>query len=296
MFKGIFTALITPFKSGEVDYQAYEKMVRWQIESGVHGLVVAGTTGEGSSLSKEEFSKLVETAVKTAKGKVAIIANTGVNSTSGSIELTKRAQELKANGVMLISPYYVKPTQEGIYQHFKEVHDASDLPIMLYNNPGRTGVDINNSTLARLSKLPRINALKECSGNPIRCTELKLLVENDFRILAGDDVLSLPYYSQGADGLVSTAGNVVPSLMVKLYDLWNNGEIKEAMELQSILLPLNQILFCESNPIPVKYAASQFGICTGDLRLPLIGPSEENRKLIRETLENLKIRLNEYSN
>lgn len=295
MFKGIFTAVITPFKSGEVDYQAFENMINWQIESGVNGVVVAGTTGEGSSLTKEEFSKLAETAVKTAKNRIKIIANTGLNSTFDSIELTQVAQEFKVDGVMLISPYYVKPTQEGLYQHFKAIHDVTNLPIMLYNNPGRTGVDINNTTIARLSKLPRIKALKDCSANPIRCTELKLLVNDDFKILVGDDVLSLPYYSQGADGLVSTAGNIVPSLMVKLYNLWHNAKIKEAIELQSILLPLNQVLFCESNPIPLKYAASLFEICSADLRLPLVGPSEENKKLIRETLENLKIRLNGHS-
>ena len=296
MFKGIITALITPFKSGEVDYQAFENLVNWQIESGVHGVIVAGTTGEGSNLTKKEFLALVELAIKTAKGRVSVIVNTGLNSTFETIELTQAAQELKADAVMLIAPYYVKPTQEGMYQHFKAIHDVTNLPIMLYNNPPRTSVDISNEVIVKLSKLPRIKALKECSGNVVKCTQLMLEIDKDFDILAGDDVLALPYYSQGAVGLVSAVANIVPSLTVKLYNLWNKNKIKEAMELQSILLPLHQVLFCESNPIAIKYAASQFGICSEELRLPLVGPSEANRKLVRETLENLKAKLYDSSN
>ncbi len=295
MFKGIITALVTPFKAGEVDYQSFENLINWQIESGVHGIVVAGTTGEGSNITKEEFVALVKLAVKTAKKRVPVIVNTGLNSTFDSIELTQTAQELKADGVMLITPYYVKPTQEGIYQHFKAIHDVTNLPIMLYNNPPRTSVDISNEVLVRLAKLPRIKALKDCSSSAIKCSQLKLEIGEDFNILTGDDILALPYYSQGAVGLVSAVANIVPSLTVRLYNLWNENKIKEAIKLQSILLPLHQVLFCESNPIAIKYAASQFGICTDELRLPLVGPSEANRKLIHETLENLKVKLNEYS-
>ena len=296
MFKGIFTALITPFKSGEVDYKAFENLINWQIESGVHGLIVAGTTGEGPSLKNEEFLQLVKLAIKIANGRVPIIANTGLNSTSTSIELTKAAEKLKVDGVMLISPYYVKPTQEGLYQHFKAIHDASNVPILLYNNPPRTSVDLSNETLVRLSKLPRIKGLKDCSGNPIKCSQLKLMLDGDFDIVTGDDILALPYYSQGAVGIVSAVANIVPSLTVKLYHLWSNNRIQDAIELQAILLPLHEALFCESNPIAIKYAASQFGICTPELRLPLLGPSEHNKKLVLDVLEKLQMKLNEYSN
>lgn len=291
MFKGITTALITPFKSGEVDYDAFANLVEWQIDSGVHGLIVAGTTGEGPALSDQEFIELVKIAVNTSNGKVPIIANTGLNSTSASVELTKTTEKFGVDGIMTIVPYYVKPTQEGLYQHFKAIHDASNVPILLYNNPPRTSIDLSNETLIRLAQLPRIKALKDCSGNPIKCSKLKLLLDDAFDILTGDDILALPYYSQGAVGLVSAVANVVPSLTVKLYNLWQENKIKEAVELQAILLPLHEALFCESNPIAVKYAASQFGICSPELRLPLVGPSEANQKLIQDTLQDLKIKL-----
>lgn len=291
MFKGVTTALITPFKSGEVDYGAFTNLVEWQIESGVHGLIVAGTTGEGPTLKDQEFVELVKIAIKTSNKRVPVIANTGLNSTSASIELTKVAEKLGVDGIMAIAPYYVKPTQEGLYQHFKAIHDASNVPILLYNNPPRTSIDISNETLVRLAQLPRIKGLKDCSGNPIKCTKLKLLLDDDFDITTGDDILALPYYSQGAVGLVSAVANVVPSLTVKLYNLWQENKIKEAMELQAILLPLHEALFCESNPIAIKYAASQFGICSPELRLPLVGPSEANQKLVQDTLQDLKMKL-----
>lgn len=291
MFKGIFTALITPFKDRTVDYKAFEQMINWQIKSGVHGLVIAGSTGEGANLSREEFVKLVELAVKTAKGRISIIANTGLNSTIASIDLTQETHDLGVDGVMLVSPYYMKPTQEGLYQHFKAIHDSTNIPIMLYNVPGRSAVDISNEVIVKLSKLGRVVALKDATGDVLRCSDLRQEVSEEFKILSGDDSLSLPFYSQGADGVISVSSNIVPSLIVKLHNLWQENKIKKAMELQSILLPLNKVLFCESNPIAVKYAASQFKICSPELRLPLIGPSDENKKLIRETLEDLKNRL-----
>ncbi len=296
MFKGIFTALITPFKHGEVDIKSFERMINWQIESGIHGLVIGGSTGEGQSLTREEFIQIVSAAVKISKGRVPIIANTGLNSTFNSIELTQEAQELKVDGVMLVSPYYIKPSQEGLYQHFKAIHDVTNVPILLYNAPGRTCVDINNETIIRLAQLPRITALKDCSANPIRCTQLKQKLDDNFEIVTGDDVLALPYYSQGAVGVVSVTANIVPSLMVKLHHLWQNNRIKDAIELQAMLLPLNEVLFCETNPIAVKYAASQFELCSADLRLPLTSPSESNKKLVRETLEALKVKLYDRSN
>jgi 4-hydroxy-tetrahydrodipicolinate synthase len=291
MFKGIFTAILTPFKYGEVDYPAFEKMVDWQIESGINGLVVGGSTGEGQNLTKEELLKLVEIAVKQSKGRIKIIANTGLNSTVNSIELTKATEALKVDAVMLVAPYYVKPTQEGMYQHFKAVHDAVKLPIIIYNIPGRTGVDISNETLVRLASLERIVALKDSTGNVLRCGQLRQQVSSKFQILSGDDALTLAYYSQGAVGVISVVSNIVPSLMVKMHELWIENKISEAIKIQDILHNLNEVLYCESNPVPLKYAASQFELCMPDVRLPLVPLAERSKKLMREALQDLKAKL-----
>ena len=291
MFEGVFTALLTPFRYGKVDFISFEKMIDWQIHSGVNGLVIGGSTGEGQSLDKEELLQMIQIAVNLSQGRVKIIANTGSNSTVNSIELTNKAEDLKVDGVMLVAPYYVRPTQEGLYQHFKSVHDASNIPIIIYNNPSRAGVDISNETIIRLAELKRIIALKDSAGNPIRCAQLKQNINDDFKIFSGDDLLSLPFYTQGAVGIVSVTSNIVPSLIVQLHNLWNDNKVVKAMELQSILLPLNEALFCEPNPVCVKHMASKFELCSSDLRLPLVPPSERSKKLLSETLENLKVKL-----
>lgn len=291
MFKGVYTALLTPFKYGEVDLTAFEKMIEWQIESGVSGLIVGGSTGEGQNLSKIELLQLVEIAIKKANKKVKVIANTGLSSTAKSIELTAEVESLKVDGVMLVAPYYVKPTQEGLYQHFKAIHDSTKLPIIIYNIPGRTGVDINNETLVRLSSLERVAGLKDSTGNILRCGQLKQQIISKFDIMAGDDSLTLPYYTQGASGVISVASNIVPSLVVKMHNLWHENKISEAIKLQNMLRRLNEDLYCETNPAPLKYAASQFELCSPDLRLPLVPLSERSKKLVRETLQDLKVKL-----
>lgn len=293
MFKGIFTALITPFRYGEVDLDAFKKMIEWQIDSGIHGLVIGGTTGEGQSLSQEELLQIIKLAVQVSNGKVKIIANTGVISTIKSIELTKLAQELGVDAVMLIAPYYIKPNQEGLYQHFKTIHDLTQVPILIYNNPSRTSVDISNDTIVKLSHLERVIALKDCSGDVLRCGKLRQRVDSDFEIVAGDDNLMLPFYSQGAVGLISVVSNIVPTLVLKLHHLWHNDRIKDAIELQDMFIPLNEALYCETNPVGFKYAASQFELCLSDVRLPLVQLSEPNKKLVRETLQALKTKLYE---
>jgi 4-hydroxy-tetrahydrodipicolinate synthase len=295
MFKGVYTALITPFRYGEVDLDAFKKMVDWQIQSKVTGLVIGGSTGEGQSISEEELLKIIELAVSVSNGRVKIIANTGVISTIKSIELTKAAQELGVDGVMLIAPYYIRPTQEGLYQHFKTIHDLTQIPIILYNNPTRCGIDISNDTISKLSKLERIIALKDCSGDVSRCGKLRQKVDPDFEIVCGDDSLMLSLYSQGAVGLISTVANIVPALVVKLHHLWYNDRIKDAIELQDMFIPLNEALSCETNPIGYKYAASQFELCLPDVRLPLVQLSEPHKKLVRETLQALKTKLYESS-
>ena len=293
MFKGVFTALITPFRYGEVDVEAYKKLIEWQIESGVDGLIVAGTTGEGQSLSQEEFIKLIEVAVDVANKRVKIIANTGMVSTLKTIELTKIAQEKDVDAVLVIAPYYIKPSQEGLFQHFKTIHDLTNIPIMLYNNPNRCSIDINNDTMVKLSNLERIKALKECSGDILRCSKLKQEISSDFSIMSGDDQMMLPLYTQGAVGVISVVANIVPALVVQLHNLWNESKINEAIEIQNMLMPLCEALLCETNPVGFKYAASQFEICLPDVRLPLVQLTEPNKKLIRESLQVLKAKLYE---
>lgn len=291
MFKGVYTALLTPFNYGEIDFVAFNRMIDWQIESGVDGVVIAGSTGEGQSLTIEECSKLLETAA--SKKNIKIIANVSSNLTSTSIELARMAESYKIDGLMIVSPFYVKPTQEGIYQHVKAVHDASETPIMFYNNPARCGVDASNETILRLSNLPRISALKDCSGNPIRCAQILEYSKKSFQVMCGDDLLMLPTYSQGASGIISVVSNLVPSLVVKLDKLWRDNKISEAIKLQAILRPFIEAVFCEPNPVAIKYAASQFGICLPDLRLPLVPISEKNKRLIQEKIQELKVKLND---
>lgn len=293
MFQGVYTALITPFKYGAVDYQAFKNIVQWQIESGVDGVVVGGSTGEGQSLTKDELLQLINIALEQAKGKIKVVANSGLNCTENSIELTKAVEELGVDGAMLVAPYYIKPTQEGLYQHFKAIHDLTNLPLMLYNNPGRTIADISNETVARLARLPRIMALKEGSRDPSRCLRLRAMVDSKFNIVSGDDDLTLSLYLQGAVGTVAVVSNIVPSLVVKLHNLWNQGNIKDVMELQEILFPFLEALFCQTNPIGVKYAASQFELCLPDVRLPLVELSETDKRLLRDALQVLKVKLYE---
>ncbi len=287
MYKGVFTALLTPFKHGELDLDSFAKMIEWQIESGVDGLVVAGSTGEGQNLTKEEMINLLEIAIKIAKGRVKIIANASSNSTDVSIDLVKEMEKLKIDGVMVVTPYYVKPTQEGAYQHFKAIHDACKFPLIIYNNPARAAVDLTNETMIRLSHLQRVKAVKECSGNPIRCAQI-LEQKPSLEIMCGDDILMLPYYTQGASGVISVVSNLVPALVVKLHKMWKESNPEEAMKTQSLLRPLNEAIFCEPNPVAVKFAASLFGICAPDLRLPLVPLSEANKKLVTRAIQQLK--------
>lgn len=293
MLEGVFTALITPFRYGEIDVEAYKKLIEWQINSGVDGLVVGATSGEAQSLSQEELIKLIETAVDVVNKRVKVIANTGVISTLKTIELTKMAQEIGADAALIIAPYYIKPSQEGLFQHFKTIHDLTNIPIIIYNNPKRCVVDISDDIITKLANLNRIIAIKECSGEVLRCSAIKRKVDSAFDILAGDDQLMLPLYSQGAVGIISVIANIVPALVVKMHNMWNESKLKEAVEIQDMLMPLIESIFCETNPIGIKYAASQFEICLPDIRLPLVQLSESNKKLVRENLQLLKTKLYE---
>lgn len=288
MFEGVYTAIITPFNSGNIDYKSYEKILDWQIDGGVSGLIIGGSTGEGQSISRDELIKLLEFTIKKVNSRIKIIASTGQNSTANTLEWTRAVASLNIDGVMLVCPYYLKPSQEGLYQHFKMVHDSTDVPIMLYNVPGRTGVDMSDETIIKLAQLPRISSLKDASGNVLRIFNLKQNISKDFSILAGDDNLSLAFYAHGANGVVSVTSNIVPSLVVKLHRLWQEKKNQDALKLQQLLFPLHQALFCEVNPVGVKYAASAFELCSSEVKLPLVELQPESKKLIDNVLKDLK--------
>jgi 4-hydroxy-tetrahydrodipicolinate synthase len=285
MFSGTFTALVTPFRNGEVDVEALEGMVEFQIEHGVSGLVPCGTTGETPAMSEEEDRLVVETVVRVASGRVPVVAGTGSNSTDMAIKYTKMAQEAGADGSLQVAPYYNKPTQEGLYRHFAAIAESTELPLILYNIPGRTSVTISAETMARLAEIPNIVGVKDSTLSMNMISDVISLCGEEFDVLSGDDPMTLPLISLGGVGVISVASNVAPgavSDMVRalLADDWERGR-----ELHYELLPLFRALFVETNPIPVKTAASLLGLCSDEMRLPLIPMSGENLRLLQETMD-----------
>lgn len=290
MFQGLYTALITPFRKGKVDYAAFEKLIHWQIEQGVHGLVPCGTTGESPTLSHEEHVEVVQQCVRLAKGKVKVLAGTGSNATDEAILLTRHAEKSGADGALVITPYYNKPTQEGLYQHFKAIHDATRIPIMVYNVPGRCVVDMSDALTARLAELPRIIGIKDATGNLERPSTLALALgkhAKKFVQFSGEDTTAVPFNIQGGRGVISVTSNIAPKLCAEVQNLSLAGKNKEALALQQKLMPLHKIMFCETSPGPVKYAASLLKLCSEELRLPLVPPSAENKKLIKQIVTNI---------
>lgn len=270
MLKGSIVALVTPFKDGKVDEVTLKALVEFQIEQGTQGILPCGTTGESPTLSHEEHHQVVEICVKTANGRVPVMAGTGSNATAEAIELTQHAEKSGADAALVVSPYYNKPTQEGLYQHFKAVAASVKIPIILYNIAGRTAVNIETHTVARLEEdCANIIGVKEASGSLSQMQTVRDLCTKDFLIFSGDDILTLPMLSVGAVGVVSVLANIVPGDVVKVIELFNAGKIKEAQELHARLLPLAQAMFVETNPIPVKYAMQLMGLCDGAVRLPL---------------------------
>lgn len=295
MFKGLYTALITPFKYGEFDEEAFTKLVEWQIESGVHGLVCCGSTGEAQTLTREEQYKVIKTCVETTKGRIPVIAGTGSNSTKESIEKSLEAKELGVDGIMIVAPYYNKPVQEGIYQHYKAINDQVEIPMIIYNNPGRSAIDINDETIIRLSKLENIIMLKDSTGNLSRLSNILEEADPNFSMICGDDPVALASNAQGCVGCFSVTANVVPSLSAKIQNYWFKGEWEEAFKIYRMLQPLYKAIFCtETNPVPVKYAASLAGICSPDVRLPLVPLSDRSKKIVKDAMTNLEQKIKEY--
>ncbi len=286
MFTGTYTAIITPFKNGEVDEAALARLVKLQVRAGVDGIVSVGTTGESPTVSYEEHVHLNALAVKLAAGKIKVIAGTGANSTKEAVYLTQEAEKAGADGSLQVAPYYNKPTQEGLYQHFRAIARATRLPILLYNIPGRCGVEITIETVARLARDCRnIVGIKEAGGNADRVSQLRAALGAKFTILSGDDSLTLPFMAVGAQGVISVASNVAPKQVAAMVSAFLNGKPELALRLHAKLYPLFKDLFIEANPIPVKAALAMMGLAEEEYRLPLVPMNPKNRERLRATLK-----------
>ena len=284
MFKGSIVAIVTPFKNGELDEEAYRELIEFQIERGTSAIVPVGTTGESATLSMEEHARVLDVAVKAVNKRVPVIAGTGGNNTNEAIELTAHAKKVGADATLQVTPYYNKPTQEGLYQHFKAVAKAASLPQVLYNVPGRTGVNLLPTTVARLAELPEVVAIKEASGNLVQMAEIVNLVGDKIALLSGDDNLTLPVLALGGAGVISVVANIVPRDTADMVSAWERGDFARSKELFYRLLPLCQAMFYETNPIPVKTALALMGKIKGEFRLPLVPISPANEERLRKAL------------
>jgi 4-hydroxy-tetrahydrodipicolinate synthase len=286
MLTGTFTAIVTPFREGKVDEAGLEQLVKSQIRGGVDGIVPVGTTGESPTLSYEEHIRVVELAVKFARGRIAVVAGTGGNSTAEAVYLTSAAERLGADGSLQVAPYYNKPTQEGLFEHFRVIANATRLPLLLYSIPGRCGIEIGVETTRKLSRACRnIVGIKEAGGNPDRVSALRGALGSGFTILSGDDSLTLPFMAVGAEGVISVASNVVPREVTRMVRAYAAGRLREAQRLHARLYPLFKDLFLETNPVPVKAALSMMGLIEEELRLPLVRLSDSSRTTLRSTLQ-----------
>lgn len=283
-FKGSIVALITPFKNGKIDAEAFQRHVEWQIDQGTHGLVPVGTTGESPTLTHDEHKRIIELSIEVAARRVPVIAGTGSNSTSEAVELTRHAKEAGADGALVVTPYYNKPTQEGLYLHYKAINDCADIPIVIYNIPGRSVVDMSVETMARLAKLPNIVGVKDATADLARVSQQRAAIGHDFVQLSGEDATALGFMAHGGHGCISVTANIAPALCSEFQLACLGGNYKHALELQDRLMPLHDALFVEANPGPVKYAAERLGLCSSETRLPLAPLSPASRKRVDDAL------------
>ena len=290
-YQGLYTAIVTPFKDGKVDYDAFKALIEAQIAGGVDGIVPMGTTGESPTVSTEEHLEVIRVCIETVAGRCQVIAGTGANCTAEAIELTKAAAAMGADGTLQVCPYYNKPNQEGVYQHFKAIAEATDLPIMLYSIPGRSGIEIAVETVARLAAdCPTIVAIKEAGGSVERVNQLVQALPADFAILSGDDGLTVPFISCGAVGLVSVTSNIAPAEMKELVDTALNGDGKKALELQKKYYPLMKgLMSLDVNPVPAKAALALRGQIGWEIRLPLVPLAEEKHGKLADLLKSFNL-------
>tara|TARA_B100000686_G_scaffold329930_1_gene391605 strand:+ start:96 stop:983 length:888 start_codon:yes stop_codon:yes gene_type:complete len=292
MFKGSNVALVTPFKDNNLDEETYIKIINFHLENGTNGLVPAGTTGESPTLSHKEHEKVIEMCINESNGKIPVIAGTGSNSTSEAISLTKHAENVGADGALIVTPYYNKPTQEGLYQHYKSINDNCGIPIIIYNIPGRSVIDMNVDTMARLFELKNIIGVKDATGDLNRVDESLKKMGNEFIQLTGEDGNAFEFNKRGGVGCISVTANIAPKLcseMQKFSKSSSNNEIKEAERIDKILQPVHKSLFIESNPSPVKYAAKLIGLCDDEVRLPLVRIMDSTKKEVRKSLISAKL-------
>ena len=282
MFRGAIVAIVTPFKNGKVDEAALRKLVEFQIKNGTDGIVPCGTTGESSTLSHEEHDRVIEVVIDAAKKRVPVIAGTGSNSTAEAIRLTRHAYKAGADGALMVCPYYNRPTQEGLYQHYKAVAEAVPIPIIVYNIPGRTGVNINHDTLARLAKIKNIVGVKEASGSIKQMSDVIHLCGPKFDVLSGDDLFTLPLMAMGGHGVISVISNVAPADMAAMVDAFVAGDLKKARTLHYKMTPLIDALFVETNPTPVKAALAMMKKISYEVRLPLYKLSDANYEKLKK--------------
>lgn len=279
-FRGSITALITPFRDGSLDEDAFRKLVEWQIDQGTHGLVPCGTTGESPTLNHDEHRRVIELCIETARGRVPVIAGTGSNSTVEAVELTRHAKSAGADGALVVTPYYNKPTQEGLYLHYEAINAAADIPIIIYNIPGRSVVDMSVETMARAFKLKNIVGVKDATADLARVSQQRAAMGHEFIQLSGEDATALGFMAHGGVGCISVTANVAPALCSEFQLACLGGNFKRALEIQDRLMQLHDVLFVESNPVPVKYAASKLGLCSGEIRMPLAPIGETSRERV----------------
>lgn len=284
LFRGSCTALITPFKDDAVDAEAFQRLCAWQIEEGTEALIPVGTTGESPTLSHDEHKQVVQLCIEVAKGKRPVIAGAGSNSTKEAIELTQHAETAGADAALVVTPYYNKPTQAGLYAHYKAIHDASDIPIVIYNIPGRSIIDMSVETMARLAELPRIVGVKDASNDLTRPARTRIAIDADFSQLSGEDATIMAFLGTGGHGCISVTSNVAPGPLSRMHKAWQAGETAEALAIHDRLQPLHEALFVESSPAPVKYAAKLLGICSDEVRLPLAGIKPETQTQVRDAM------------
>ena len=286
MFQGSITALVTPFVDGNVDEDGFQKLVQRQVDEGTHGLVPVGTTGESPTLSHTEHKRVVEMCIDVVSGRVPVIAGAGSNNTIEAIDLAKHAKMAGADAALVVTPYYNKPSQEGLFAHYKAIHDAVDLPIFIYNIPGRSVIDMTSETMARLFELTNIVGVKDATGDLSRVSEQREVVGDTFVQLSGEDATALGFNAHGGQGCISVTSNVAPKLCAEFQEACLAGDYKTALGLQDKLMPLHQALFCCSNPVPTKYALTQLGFIQDDVRLPLVTMDTEARAIVDAALSH----------
>ena len=277
MFKGVLPALVTPFRDGAVDEDAFVRLVERQISGGVHGLVPVGTTGETATLSHDEHRRVVELCIETAAGRVPVVAGAGSNSTSEAIELVRHAKTVGADAALVVTPYYNRPSQEGLYAHYAAINAAVQLPVLVYNVPGRTSVDISNEVLARLAKLPNIVGIKDATGDMVRASQQRLMCGEGWTMLSGDDPTALGYMAHGGHGCISVTANVAPEQVSAFFNDALTGQWQSALYGQDRLVRLHKALFTDASPAPTKFALAHLGLCAEDARLPIVAASEASR-------------------